>query len=239
MYSYVLLLVAAAGASMLARGLLSWRRQRSTLLLFCLAALAAVVAETLLAGLGRQLGAGDPLRDLYALPTLIATFAWPLSLFTFATLSRRLGFGWAKIDWGHGAVCLYGSALLVYGLPGLLALRAMAPACWQDVVWYLRDVPPALACPGQAGTPADGAMPIVLGSVIAAWITLGIGVWRLQGRPGPLVALASGAILLALPAGWGPLPWYLGLTAAFSAVVAEATRHAALLARPPQEPAPS
>ena len=49
--------------------------------------------------------------------------------------------------------------MLLYGLYGLGSLRAMAPACWQDVVWYLRAVPRALACGPQS---IGGSAPPIL-----------------------------------------------------------------------------
>lgn len=236
MYSVFLLLVAAAGAGVALRGLLAWQRSRSTLLLFCLAGLVAVVLETLFAGLGCWVGAGRQLRDLYALPILVATFAWPLSLFTLATLSRRLGFAWARIDWGHGAVCLIAVALLLYSLPNVLKLRLLYPACWQDVLWYLRAVPAALACPGETLPLTAAEPPLVLAAVLVAYFGLGAGLWRQQRWPWLLIPMATGMVCMLMPAGWGPVPWYLGLTLCFSAIAGETVRHGALLAQPPAEP---
>jgi len=230
MFSVLLLVIAAGGIAVGVAGLPAWQRSQSNLLLFCLLALGAVAAESLLAGLGRWLGPGPQLRGLYALPALVATFAWPLSLFTLATLSRRLGSGWARIDWGHGAVCLFAVALLVYGLQGLFGLQALGAACWQDVVWYLREVPAALACPGE--TPAQaatGRFPVVAG-VLAGWLVLGVDLWRRERWPWLCLALLAGAILLLLPPAWGPLPRYLGLSLSFGAIAREVTRRSAALA---------
>lgn len=236
MYSILLLLIAAAGAGVALRGLLAWQGSRSTLLLFCLASLVAAVLETLIAGLGHWVGAGRQLLDLYALPILVATFAWPLSLFTLATLSRRLGFAWARIDWGHGAVCLLAVALLLYSLPNVLKLRSLYPACWQDVVWYQRAVPAELACRGETPPVTAAGAPLVLAAVLIAYSGLGVGLWRQQRWPWLLVAMGTGMACMLLPAGWGPVPWYLGLILCFSAIAWETVRDAALLARPPAEP---
>ncbi len=235
MYSVFLLLIAAAGAGVVLHGLLAWQRARSALLLFCLIGLGAVVLETLIAGLGRWVGAGAQLRDLYALPILMATFAWPLSLFTLATLSRRLGFAWARIDWGHGAVCLFAVALLLYSLPDILKMRRLYPACWQDVLWYLRSVPAGLACSGDTSPATAAPLPIVLVAVLAAYAGLGAGLWWRQRWPWLLAAMVAGLGAMLLPANWGPVPWYLGLTLCFSAMTWETARHVALLAYPPQE----
>ena len=53
-------------------------------------------------------------RGRYAplLVWVVGIFAFPLTLFTHATLSRRIGFAWARIDWGHGTLCLIAVALL-------------------------------------------------------------------------------------------------------------------------------
>lgn len=235
MFSIFLLMLAAAGTWLAAGGLLAWRHSRSNLVLFSLAALAAVVIETLVAGAGRWLGAGDRLRDLYAFPILIAAFAWPLTLFTLATLSRRLGFAWARIDWGHGAVCLLAVALLVYNLRNLFSLRQLDPACWRDVVWYLRSVPQGMACPGDVPL-HQGPWPADLVVVLLAWLGLGAGLWRRRGWPWLFAALLGGAGLLLLPAQWGPVPWYLGLNLVFAAIALETLRHAGVLARPPEGP---
>lgn len=221
MYSALVLAMAAAAGAVLVSAVPAWWRTRSNLVLFNLAALAAVVLTLTLAGLGRWIGAGDTLRDLHALPAIVAAVAWPLSLFTCATLARRLGHAWARIDWGHGAVCLAASALLLYGLWGLGALKAMAPACWQDLVWYLRAVPRALACgPESIG---GSAPPVLLAAVLAGYLVLGVGLWRVQHRPGLALAIIAGTVLLLLPAGWGPLPGFLGLAIAFSAIARAAT----------------
>jgi hypothetical protein len=216
MYSALVLAMAAATAAVLVASVPAWWRARSNLVLFNLAALAAVVLTLTLAGLGRWIGAGDTLRDLHAFPAILAAVAWPLSLFTCATLARRLGHAWARIDWGHGAVCLAASALLLYGLWGLGSLKALAPACWQDLVWYLRAVPRALACgPESIG---GSAPPVLLAAVLAGYLVLGLGLWRAQRRPALAVAIAAAIVLQSLPAAWGPLPGFLGLAIAFSAI---------------------
>ncbi len=230
MYSILLILVAVAGAGVVLYGAWVWSRTRSTLLLFCLASLLAAVLEALWGGIGHRLGPGRQLLDLYALPLLLATFAWPLSLYTMATLSRRLGHPWARIDWGHGAVCLLAAALLVYGLPGLLRLQALVPGCWEEIVWYARSVPAALACPGSdAGAATAAGFPLVLTCVLAGWGALGFEIWRHERQPWLLAAVLAGSGLLLLPAGWGPVPGAVGLALTFTAVVAEVVRRVPVL----------
>jgi hypothetical protein len=192
--------------------------------MFNIAALVSVMLTLLFAGLGRWVGAGDPLRDLYAFPILIGCFALPLTLFTFASLSRRLGFSWARIDWGHGAVCLFAVALLIYNLRELLSLRALSPACWQDVLWYQRTVPPALAC-GADSAGGETTMPIVLGAVLAAYLGLGAGLWRQRRWPWLAWTMGAGVAGMLLPAAWGPLPWFLGQALCFCAIAWVAVRY--------------
>lgn len=237
MYSVLLIVVAIAGGAVALYAGLAWSATRSTLLLFCVASLGAVVLETLCAGAGNRLGAGPDLLALYTLPKLVAAFAWPLSLYTMATLARRLGHGWARIDWGHGAVCLFAAALLVYGLVDLWRWRALQPACWQDVLWYARSVPPALSCGGAEPSSAAGpGVDVVLLAVLAGWVALGAGIWRQERRAGLLGAVLAGAVLLLLPAGLGPLARYLGLTLAFAGIALEARRQVGVLTAAPPPP---
>jgi hypothetical protein len=237
MYSVLVLAMAAAAAGVLGWSALAWLRLRGNLVLFNVAALGAVVLALGLAGAGRWIGAGAQLRDLHALPALVAAVAWPLSLFTFATLARRLGHRWARIDWGHGAVCLGASALLAWSLYGLGSLKAMAPACWRDVLWYLPAVPRPWACgPESIG---GSAPPIVLAAVLAAYLALVVGLWRRQGEPGLAALMAAGIALQLLPAAVGPLPGFLGLALCFGGIARVAVRHAALFARPPADQPPA
>ena len=208
MYSALLIVIAVAAVAVLAWGLVEWqRRDRPVILLFNLLALGAVAAHVLLAGIGRFIGAGDTLRDLYALPMLVAIFALPASLFTFATLSRRIGFRWAQIDWGHGAVCLAAVALLIYGLPDLQRMRLIEPAYWHDVVWYVRE-----------------SWPVTAFVVLAAYAGLGAGLWWRERWPWLLAGMVAGIALLPLP---GPLPKLLGETLCFVAIVVATVRQPA------------
>ncbi len=217
MHSALLLLIAAAALAVSCWGLLAGRRLGSKLVLFNVAALVAAGLTALLAGIGRWLGAGDALRDLYALPILISMVALPLTLYTFATICRRLGFFWARPDWGHGAVCLYAAALLVYSLRGIFALKLIYPACWRDVLWYQASVPVALACDGVAA--GTQPVPVVLSSVLIAWLVLGAGLaWR-DRRPRLLAALSAGIALMVVPVAWGPLPYLLGINLCFGAML--------------------
>lgn len=226
MYSAFILFIAVVNLSVMLWGLLAGQRLHSKLVLFNAAALGAAGLTALLAGIGHWIGAGDQLRDLYALPMLISMAALPLTLYTFATISRRLGFAWARIDWGHGAVCLYAAALLLYSLRGIFALKLIYAACWQDVVWYQSSVPPGLACESTAVS-APAGFPLVLASVLAAYIGLGAGLWLRQRWPWLLAAMGTGIILLLTPTAFGPLPYFVGTSLCFCAMVIVAEQHTA------------
>lgn len=235
MFSLLILAMAAAGFAACLRLFGHWRRTRSGILLFNVLVLAAAVLHALIAGAGHWLGPGSQLRALYSLPLLVATVALPASLFTFATVSRGSGFAWARIDWGHGSVCLFAVALLVYGLWGLLRGAALAPACWQDVVWYLPSVPPPLFCPGEAPAPLLAPrLPVVPVVVLVAYLGLGAGLWHRQGWPWLLVGMGTGILLLLAPLTWGPLPRFAGELLCAGVMALAAARYA--LSQPPRPP---
>jgi hypothetical protein len=236
MFSALILLFSAAGFAALLWSFGQWRRTRSSILLFNVLVLAAAVLHALIAGSGRWVGVGNQLRDLYSLPLLVATFALPASLFTFATISRGSGFAWAKVDWGHGAVCLFAVALLLYNMTGILAARAISPACWRDVLWYLPSVPPPLFCPGDApATVFAPRLPVVPAIVLLAYLGLGAGLWRRQGWPWLLVGMGTGIALLLAPLAWGPVPRFAGELLCAGVMALAAARYA--LSQPPR-PAP-
>ena len=151
----------------------------------------------------------------------------PVTLFTFATICRRLGFAWARPDWSHGAVCLYASALLIYNLRGIFALKLIHPACWRDVVWYQAAVPAQLSCAGAA---SGGTVewPVVLASVLLAYLGLGAGLWWRDRWPWLLAGMGAGIGLVLAPPAWGPVPSLLGTSLCFSAMTMVAVRRLAL-----------
>lgn len=234
-YSNLLLALALADAAIATRVFIEWARSRRILLLFVLGAVLAVTLDVFLAAIGGRIGPGDRLRDLYALPLLLATFSLPLSLFTVATLCRRLDFPWARPDWSHGGLCLLATALLLFELRNLLGLRAIVPACWQDVVWYVRSVPAGLACAAAPGTPAATGIlqwPIAAVLVLAGWLAFALGLWRHRQQRWPALALLGGLLLLLLPAALGPVPELLGESLCFAAIGLAVTRYAGVLRAP-------
>jgi hypothetical protein len=227
MYSWVVLLLAAINLGVCLSGFLAWQRSRSTLLLFNVVTLATVALNMLITGIGHWLGVGPHLRDLYGLPMLVATLALPLTLFTFATISRNSGFAWARIDWGHGAVCLFAVALLIYSLPDILTLKLVAPACWHDLVWYQRDRVTSLRCAGAPSADHVAApLPLALWAVLMAYLGLGVGLWWREGWPLLLAGMGPGVALLLLPREWGPMARFTGETLCFCAIVVVAARNA-------------
>ena len=239
MFSLVLLAAALLGFAVMARVLMVWRKHPSNLLLFTVIALGGVALQTLLAGLGRQLGAGAELRDWYAIPSLISVFAVPFTLFTHATLCRRIGFAWARIDWGHGTLCLIAVALLINGLREVPVLRLLQPGCWQDVVWYQHAVATDLLCAGADAGAALSLPPLALLVAMAAWAGLGLGMR--QQRPGYAAAMTVAIGLLALAPlidAWvGPLAWFVGQLLGFAAIAVLSADFALLLATRPAEDA--
>ncbi len=216
MYSWLLVAAALAGLAVAVRVLMIWQRQPANLLLFTIVALAAVSVGCLLAGLGATIGPGDLLREWWAVPILIGIFAFPLTLFTHATLSRRIGFAWARIDWGHGTLCLIAVALLLNGLREVPALRLLEPACWQDVRWYQHAVPAAFRCAGTEPAALVSLPPLALLAALGAWAGLGLGLRR--ERPAFAAAMAVSLILVVLAPAAGPLPWFVGQVLGFSAI---------------------
>ncbi len=227
MFSLLILGMAAAAGVAGLWAFLQWRQTRSLLLLFNLLVLGAAVLHALIAGAGRWSGPGQELRGYYVLPLLLAIAALPASLFSFAGISRASGFAWARIDWGHGIVDIIAVGLLIYSLSGIFAVQTLAPACWADVVWYLPSVPPPLYCPGHAPEivmpPRIHWVPVV---VLAAYFSLGAGLWWRQGWPWLLVGMGLGIVLLLTPLTWGPVPRFAGELICAVAITLVAVRHA-------------
>jgi hypothetical protein len=226
LYSLLTLVLAGGVAAVALWALAEWQRQRSTLLLFNLLALLAVALEIGVAGAGHWLGAGDDLRDLSGLPLLLTGITLPLTLFTLATIGRRAGLAFARPDWGHGAVCLLAVALLLYGVSQLMTLKLIYPACWHDLVWYLQAVPGFLACtPDQPDMDATRTFPVIRAVVAAAYLGLGLALWRRQTWPWLAVLMLAGVALSLVPLQYGPLARFAGLALGGMGIVLVAVRH--------------
>lgn len=181
MYSPLLLLLAGASLAVTLWAFRQWQLSRSAMILFVLLPLAALPVELLFAGLGEQ---------NRALPLIWARISLPLSLFALATLCRRVGFAWAKIDWGHGAMCILAVLMLIYELIGLPRIGTQ-PAAISIVAWL----------------------------VFAIYLACGVGLWRAQGWPWLLAGMLPGVLLLLLPLSVaGPLPAGLGKLLVYSAM---------------------
>lgn len=167
-----------------------WQLTRSAMILFVLLPLAALPVELLIEGLGGRSGAAPSPAGISVLPLVWAHITLPLSLFALATLCRRVGFAWAKIDWGHGAVCILAVLMLIYQLPGMLKI-GMQPAAISTVAWL----------------------------VYAIYLACGVGLWRSQRWPWLLAGMLAGILLLLLPVGVvGLVPASLGKLLMFSAM---------------------
>ena len=189
MYSLLVLLLAGAGLVVAVWAFLQWQLTRSAMILFVLLPLAALSIELLITGLGHWLGTGRSFRGLLAIPLLVTQITVPLSLFSLATLCRRAGFAWAKIDWGHGAVCILAVLLLIWQLPGALKTTGAQPAAISFVDWL----------------------------VFVMYLACGLGLWRVQRWPWLLAGMVTGLVLLPLSVA-NPLPVWLGRLLILSAM---------------------
>jgi len=231
MYSLFLLLLAAANLVVTLWVFRRWQQTRSGLILFVLLPLAAAPYETLVAGLGRFIGVGDQLRDLAGFPIFWWAFTLPLALFTFATLCRRLGFWWARIDWGHGLVCIGAVVLLLWELPRVYGTKRIWAGCWQDVVFYVPVVPPGQLCAG-AGEPGDSPAAVWLAPwiVFGAFAATGIALWITRRWPWLALLAGGGLALLLVPATVaGPLPGFLGRSLCLWGMAVAAVHYAHLM----------
>lgn len=189
MYSLLVLLLAGAGLVVTLWAFLQWQSTRSAMILFVLLPMAALSVELLVTGFAHWLGASRPVDGLKAIPLLITQITVPLSLFSLATLCRRAGFAWAKIDWGHGAVCILAVLLLIWQLPGALRITGAQPAAISAVDWL----------------------------VFAIYMACGLGLWRGQRWPWLLAGMVTGMVLLPLSVA-SPLPAWLGRLLILSAM---------------------
>jgi hypothetical protein len=227
MYSVLLLVLAVSALGLSLWTFRQWQLTRSGLILFVLLPLPALPWELLVVGIGRWLGPTQTLLELSGLPILWWTLTLPLALFSVATLGRRVGFAWAQIDWGHGAVCIGAVLLLLWQLPTIFSIKLLHPACWRDTVRYVPGLPAAEACEaGQAGIGATAAVPLSLWVVFVAFALTGIGLWRREGWPWLALPLAVALLLLGLPASLvGPIPAYLGKAIGFAAMAVAAVHY--------------
>ncbi len=211
MYSVLLLVLAVAALGVTLWTFRHWQATRSGLILFVLLPLPALPYELFVAGIGRWLGPGQTLLELSGLPILWWTLTLPLALFSVATLCRRVGFSWARLDWGHGAVCIVAVVLLLWKLPVIFTIKQLRLASWEDTVRYVPAVP---------------VVPLSLWLVFGAFMLTGLGLWRRERWPWLALPLAVALLLLALPgAVAGPIPAYLGKVVGFAGIAGAAVHY--------------
>jgi hypothetical protein len=190
MYSLLVLLLAGVSLAMALWTFLQWQLSRSAMILFVLLPLAALPIELLAAGLGLWTGASESASGLGTLALKLGLITLPLSLFALATLCRRVGFAWAKIDWGHGSVCILAVLMLIYQLPGMLKFGVQPTA-----------------------------IPVVAWLVFAMFLACGVGLWRAQRWPWLLAGMLPGTLLLLVPVSLvGPPLLYLGKVLVFASM---------------------
>ncbi len=211
MYSVLLLVLAVAALGMTLWTYRHWQATRSGLILFVLLPLPALPYELFVTGIGRWLGAGQTLLELSGLPILWWTLTLPLALFSVATLCRRVGFSWAQIDWGHGAVCIVAVLLLLWQLPAIFTIKQLRLAAWEDTIRYVPAVPSA---------------PLSLWLVFGAFTLTGLGLWRRERWPWLALCMAVALLLVALPAAVvGPIPADLGKVLGFAGIAGTVVRY--------------
>jgi hypothetical protein len=227
MYSVLLLVLAVTALGITLWTFREWQVTRSGLILFVLLPLPALPYELFVVGIGRWLGKGQTLLELSGMPIFWWTLTLPLALFSVATLGRRVGFAWAQIDWGHGAVCIGAVVLLLWKLPTIFTIKQLHPACWQDTVRYLPSVLATQACDaGQAGISPVVLVPLSLWVVFGAFALTGIGLWQRERWPWLALLLVSALVLLGVPAAaMGPIPAYFGKTLGFAGIAMAAVRY--------------
>jgi hypothetical protein len=233
----MLLVLTVANLGVLLWTFRQWQLTRSALMFFVLLPLAALPYDSLIAGLGRWIGIGDTLRDLSGVPLAWWYLTLPLSLFAFATLCRRVGFAWARIDWGHGAVCIAAVLMVVYQMPRILTIKALYPACWQDTLRYVPSVLRAEACDaGQAGIHVPSVPSYVPWIVFGLFAAGGIGLWRRKGWPWLAAGMLPGLALMLLPgSSVGPVPAFFGKALVFWSMAITMVHYGRLF--PPAPPA--
>lgn len=211
MYSVLLLVLAFTTLGLALWTFRQWQTTRSALILFVLLPLPALPYELFVAGLGHWLKPGQTLLELSGLPILWWTLTLPLALFSVATLCRRVGFSWARIDWGHGFVCIAAVLLLLWKLPAIFTIKQLQPAFWQDTVRYV---------------PVEPTVPLTLWLVFTAFTLTGLGLWHREHWPWLALPLLGALVLLGLPPTVvGPIPTYLAKVLGFAGIAGAAVHY--------------
>ena len=212
MFSFVMLLLAAADLALFVWTLRRWREFRHPVLGVLAFLILALPYDTALVGAGRWIGIGDLLEQLSGPRFTLFALSVPLILIVTASLARLSGFRWAQPRWTMGAVCLLATAFLAFSWRDILYFPDLQPACWADTLRYVPAVAPAQACsPEQVIVNHSGSVPLAAVLALPAMVLLGAALWWRRGWPWLFAGALAGLTLLGLPPSKvGPIPGFFG-----------------------------
>lgn len=169
---------------------------RPTALLLVLVGSTLLFYDNLRIGIGRFIGQGEL---LYALS--VPAFAWhwsmlPLLVIAAGSLARLAGFSWAANRLVMGAFCVVAVLLSALDIPSIFSMQ-LYPACLADTLRYTTRVTEAQLCPGSELLISSGPGPLVAIATNVVVLALGIGLWVRRGWPW----LAAGAGIMFIAAG--------------------------------------
>jgi hypothetical protein len=169
---------------------------RPTALLLVLVGSTLLFYDNLRIGIGRFIGQGEL---LYALS--VPAFAWhwsvlPLLVIAAGSLARLAGFSWAANRLVMGAFCVVAVLLSALDIPSIFSMQ-LYPACLADTLRYTTRVAEAQLCPGSELVISSGPGPLVAIATNIVVLALGIGLWVRRGWPW----LAAGAGTMFIAAG--------------------------------------
>ena len=167
---------------------------RPTALLLVLVGSTLLFYDNLRIGIGRFIGQGEL---LYALS--VPAFAWhwsmlPLLVIAAGSLARLAGFGWARNRLVMGAFCVVAVLLAALDIPSIFSMQ-LYPACLADTLRYTTRVTEAQLCPGSELVISSGPGPLVAIATNIVVLALGIGLWVRHGWP--WLAVGAGTMFIA------------------------------------------
>lgn len=206
MYSLLILPLFIGNLALIAWLLRSWQRTRDPLHLVVFLPLVMLPYDTAVVGLGSTIGQGELLRQLTVPRINWYYLTMPGLLILAGGLARRAGFEWARPRWVMGLLCTLAAVLVAIDWRRIVTAPDLYPACFGDLLRYVRSVPAEQACtPGQPGIdavfePSRAALVEML-SVLVISILLA---WK-RRWPWLLVGCVVSAVAMAVPAYGTPL----------------------------------
>jgi hypothetical protein len=205
-YSLLILPLFLGNVAMVAWVLRSWQRTRDPLHLVVLLPLVMLPYDTAIVGLGSTIGQGELLRQLTVPRVNWYYLTMPPLLIMAGGLVRRAGFTWAQPRWVMGASCVLAVALILADWRRILTAPDLYPACFGDLLRYVRTVPPDQVCtPGQAGVGATFSPSPAALVVMLAMLALGILLAWKRRWPWLLAGCVVSSVAMLVPAYGTPL----------------------------------